>query len=161
MAFTPYATILLPFDGSDPSIHAARHVAAHAKASRVLVLNVQEAIVAGPDGATAAHATHQERLLTAERILREAERILAAGDMLIGRQVAFGEPAECICRAARERACSIIVLGARARDSLEAFSSGSIASRVVRESPVPVLLVRGGRGDVMHLPVYAASWIGA
>jgi len=154
MSFTTGATILLPFDGSEASIHAARHVAANARASKVLVLNVQRLML--PDSAfTAAPESIVEwHRKAGEETLRPAQDILACGNVLIELAVAFGPRVESICRVARERACSVIVVGTRARHPLVNLFSGSVSCRVARESPIPVLMVRSNRSPVMRMPRY-------
>lgn len=161
MTYIASTTILLPFDGSEAAIQAARHVAARAKASKVHVLNVQDALIPDSAFATASYAIAQWHLREGESILRRAMEILAPGELLIQPEVAFGRPAETICRVARRSGCSLIVLGTRARHPLVSLFGGSVASRVTRESPVPVLLVRSAREPVMRMPRYIVPPIGA
>lgn len=161
MAFFSSARILLPFDGSEAAVHAARHVAAHAKASKVHVLNVQDVLMPDSAFAAAGYAITQWHRRKGEEILRGAMEILAHGELLVEPEVAFGRPVETIFRAAREGGSSVIVLGTRARHPLVELFSGSVAARVARESPVPVLLVRSAREPVLHMPRYIAPPVGA
>lgn len=50
---------------------------------------------------------------------------------------------ECILAAAAERKADMIVIGTHGRRGLSHALLGSVAERVVRHSPVPVLTVRG------------------
>jgi nucleotide-binding universal stress UspA family protein len=161
MTYIASTNILLPFDGSEAAIHAVRHVAARAKASKVHVLNVQDAAVPDSAFAAASYAIVQWHLREGEAIVRHAMDILSASELLVDPEVAFGRPAETICRVARARGCSLIVLGTRARHPLVSLLSGSVACRVTRESPVPVLLVRNTREPVMRMPRYVIPPIGA
>lgn len=52
-----------------------------------------------------------------------------------------GDPSEEILRYAKEQNISMIVMGTSARRGLEKAVFGSVADRVIRSSPVPVLCV--------------------
>lgn len=56
-----------------------------------------------------------------------------------------GEPHEVICDVAREEAADYIVIGTHGRGGLERMMLGSVADRVVRSAPCPVITVRGRR----------------
>jgi nucleotide-binding universal stress UspA family protein len=157
MTFAAGSKILLPFDGSEPAVDAARHVAMHAKASKVHLLNVQDAIIPGSAFAAASYVIVQWHRRHGETILRSATEILAAGDLLIEPEVAFGRPAQTICRFARARACNVIVLGTRARHPLVSLFSGSVACEVTRGSTVPVLLLRSARAASTPVPAISIN----
>ena len=55
-----------------------------------------------------------------------------------------GQPFEEICRLARERSVDLIVTATRGNTGIKHLVLGSTAERVVRYSPCPVLVVRGG-----------------
>lgn len=54
-----------------------------------------------------------------------------------------GHPAEAIVNFAKEKEIDLIVMGTLGRTGLDHFLIGSVAERVVRSSPIPVLTVRG------------------
>jgi len=56
--------------------------------------------------------------------------------------VRTGDPAETIERAAQELGIDLIVMATHGREGLSHFVIGSIAEKVVREAPCPVLTVR-------------------
>ncbi len=56
------------------------------------------------------------------------------------------DPAAEIIRAATERKADVVVMATHGRTGLGHFVLGSVAEKVVRECPCPVLTVRGG-GD--------------
>ncbi len=56
--------------------------------------------------------------------------------------VRYGHPVEQICRYAVKNGVDLLLLGAHGRTGTEHFMMGSIAERVVRVSPCPVLTVR-------------------
>ena len=59
-----------------------------------------------------------------------------------GAEVAVGSPAETIVRVARELAADLIVMGTHGRTGLRHALLGSVAEKVVRLAPCPVLTVR-------------------
>lgn len=54
------------------------------------------------------------------------------------------DPATEIIRAATERNADVVVMATHGRTGLSHFVLGSVAEKVVRECPCPVLTVRGG-----------------
>ncbi len=56
--------------------------------------------------------------------------------------VVTGDPATSIIEAAQEQATDLIVMATHGRTGMSHFFLGSVAERVVRESPVPVMTVR-------------------
>jgi nucleotide-binding universal stress UspA family protein len=57
-------------------------------------------------------------------------------------QVAQGSPAAEILRVAEEREVSLIVISTHGRTGLRRLALGSVAERVIRDAPCPVLVVR-------------------
>ena len=51
--------------------------------------------------------------------------------------------AETIIKTAKEQGCDLIVMGSYGRHGLEKLLLGSVTTRVLGRSPVPVLVVRG------------------
>lgn len=56
-----------------------------------------------------------------------------------------GDPADEIGRAARMLECDLIVMGTHGRKGVVHFLMGSVAERVIRSAPVPVVTVRQKR----------------
>ncbi|WP_102126072.1 universal stress protein [Deinococcus planocerae] len=82
------------------------------------------------------------------RLLRERNELWereARGRLegLGGGEVAWGPPAEVALDRARRGECDVIALGTSAKRGLDRLLFGSVARRIVRESPVPVLTVSG------------------
>ena len=59
-------------------------------------------------------------------------------------EVATGHPADAIVRVAQERGADLIVMGTHGRTGLQHVLLGSVAEKVVRTAPCPVLTVRRG-----------------
>jgi nucleotide-binding universal stress UspA family protein len=73
------------------------------------------------------------------------ERFLAdfdTGSVLVGARVESGRPEEVILAAAREGGFDMIVMGTHGRSGLSHLILGSVAERVVRLAPCPVLTVK-------------------
>ncbi len=64
-----------------------------------------------------------------------------------------GDPAEAILEVAEEKQVDLIVVGTRGLSALERFFLGSVAERVARHAPCPVLLVRPGHRDLRRVIV--------
>ncbi|HUP46927.1 MAG TPA: universal stress protein [Thermoanaerobaculia bacterium] len=80
-----------------------------------------------------------------ERALEELRRYAAehVGDTVKWRAVvAVGTPAAAIVKAAEEEGVDLIAMGTHGRSGLQRLILGSVAERVMREAPVPVLTVR-------------------
>jgi universal stress protein A len=57
-------------------------------------------------------------------------------------EVAVGHPADTIDRVARERKADLIVMATHGRTGLQHVLLGSVAEKVVRLAPCPVLMVK-------------------
>jgi len=78
----------------------------------------------------------------AERRIREIiARESKVGQLEIQCQVKVGEPFWDICRVAEEEKVDLIVMGSHGRTGLAHVLLGSVAERVVRHAPCPVLVV--------------------
>lgn len=79
---------------------------------------------------------------------KETARLEAHLRKLLGRsrvrataELGWGNPAEIVLRLAGEGPCDLVVIGARGGNPWESLILGSVAERVVRHSPAPVLIV--------------------
>ena len=144
-----YRRILVPVDGSTTSTRGLREALRIAKAERaqVWLLHVLDEFFAFSDPESARYAD----LLIAS-LKRRGERVLKrAGELARAKGVKartlmpeiIGGPAAAeIVRQARKARADLIVLGTHGRRGLKRLALGSDAEQVVRNSPVPVLLVR-------------------
>jgi len=76
------------------------------------------------------------------RLAAAVARARRAGVRAEGR-LADGAPAQEILKWARRKRAGLIVIGTHGRSALGRFVMGSVAERVVRLAPIPVLTVRG------------------
>lgn len=145
MAFT-LRSILAPVDfgaGSDHSLEVALDLAKLTGAS-VHILHVYQIPVYGfPDGAFLAGPEIATRLSeAAQKGLDNVVQRVAARGVKVEGQLRQGNPPDEIVNAAQELGCDAIVLGTHGRKGIAHALMGSVAERVVRTSPIPVLTIR-------------------
>ena len=58
--------------------------------------------------------------------------------------IMIGDPGACVVQAAKEWHADFVVMATHGRKGLRHLVLGSVAERVIREAPCPVLTVRGG-----------------
>lgn len=139
-----FRTVLCAIDfgpHTDLTLEAARRVAEDAAGKLVLFHVVPLPIEA------VGQPLLVEPFSGAEQDARERMKHLADRlDLKIPYEIAVvtGEPAPEIIRAAGEHHADLVVMATHGRTGLSHFFLGSVAERVVRESPVPVLTVRAG-----------------
>ena len=88
----------------------------------------------------------------AERVVRKAAALAHARDISAEGHVIGGTPGEALIAAAQQRDADLIVLGSHGRRGLQRLFLGSVAEYVVRNAPLPVLVVRTGE----NVPLAAA-----
>jgi nucleotide-binding universal stress UspA family protein len=136
--------ILVPVDFSAPSEHALEYAIALAKklgASIEIVHCYDVPVLAAPDGAIIAGPEVVRRIIdSATEALDKVVENHAAGAQLTP-HLTQGPAPTAIVERAKETAADLIVIGTHGRTGLERWLLGSVAERVVRTSPVPVLTV--------------------
>nr|WP_101296009.1 universal stress protein [Halegenticoccus soli] len=83
-----------------------------------------------------------------------AERALNAG-LSVVREVRRGDPSAAILAYAVDNDIELIVMGTHGRTGYERYLLGSVAEKVVRCSPIPVLTVAVGDVDVIKTDIQA------
>jgi nucleotide-binding universal stress UspA family protein len=145
----PYRTILVPLDGSahsEQALHLAEQMARKNAAELVLMYSIQT-----PNDVALARQGYRpdwddEHLADmrskAGEYLMEKAAPYAAHDIPVRALVRDGHPGDQIVVAAREVGADLIVMATHGRTGLRRLWLGSMATFVVRHSPIPVLLVR-------------------
>ena len=147
-------TILVPTDFSPASKGAlayARLLTERFGASLHVVHVCEEAVMAAAWTEGYAMSLLQLR----EQIKESSEKQLAAlvaglGAVPASTEVLSGSPAKAIVEAARARKASVIVMGTHGFGALNHLLLGSVAERVVRTAPCPVLTVRQHPEEVVN-----------
>ncbi|MFN8062284.1 MAG: universal stress protein [Vicinamibacterales bacterium] len=142
------STILVPTDFSDASAAALKYGTALAQAfsSSLHVLHVvEEPIVPALVPETYSVAIPQMLEDLESRAREELGRLLTADEMREFRArtaIERGSPFVTIVKYARDHAIDLVVMGTHGRGPIAHMLLGSVAERVVRKSPCPVLTVR-------------------
>jgi nucleotide-binding universal stress UspA family protein len=108
-----------------------------AKAYVAFVLPTDQFMVAGPDAYEAAKDVARRDLLELKQELRRKHSYIEGEDYHLF--LLEGDVAQSILDFAREKAIDVIVVGTHGRGGLGRALMGSVAERVFRQSPVPVL----------------------
>jgi nucleotide-binding universal stress UspA family protein len=144
-----YKHILVPTDGSDLSAAAVERTLQLAKAlgAKVTALTVAEPLHFLPvtPGATVNLRTEYEAHVKEDgiRILGTAEaKAAAAGVPIETLQVTAGDAWKAIIDTANERGCDLIAMASHGRRGVSAFLMGSVTTKVLSHSKVPVLVYR-------------------
>ena len=140
-------TLLVPVDGSKNSMRAVKHAAAQSKYCPVSlhILNVEPPL--DDYGMVGAYISRPER---EKAVLARAARILARATGQVGparrvrvkTRAVIGDAPSVIANLARRLRCDSIVMGTRGMTLLGNLVLGSVASKVVHLSTVPVTLVK-------------------
>jgi nucleotide-binding universal stress UspA family protein len=135
-------TILMPTDYSPPSEHAYRLACSLARdhGARLVLLHVRRPEVTfGELYPLPPRDPAEERLLLPECLGRLHHTEPAVP---IEYLVKEGEPAEVILATARQVESDLIVMGAHGRSGVGRLLLGSVAEKVLRRAPCPVLTVK-------------------
>ncbi|HBB21295.1 universal stress protein [Stutzerimonas stutzeri] len=140
--------LLVAYDGSDNSKRALQYVVDLARdtgmALQVHVVNVQhEPIIYGEYVTSAMIDELNNSLMAKSRsVLDEAAAMLQAAGLTCETHTQLGNVAEQINDAVKRLGCDTVVMGTRGLGSFTGLVLGSVASRVIHEVSVPVLLVK-------------------
>jgi len=149
--------ILLPVDGSEPSLDAVRHALsllnAGLKATFVLA-TVQEPVYLYEMVLPPA-AEVLERVTGAEggKALASAEALFNAVGVPYEREIGSGDVAPTLLDLASRHHCDAIIMGARGLGALRSALLGSVSQRVVLEAGVPVTIVKHAQAHPMRDPL--------
>jgi nucleotide-binding universal stress UspA family protein len=138
-----YQTILVTVDGSRDAEAALQHAAGLARDqhARLIVLTVVPPTpppILTPGGVTPSRAEHEAAF---QESLRSAVDLLPL-DVGVESRVGYGRPAARIVEAAEAYACDLIVMGFHGHGRLHHALLGSVSTSVLRQSRLPVLLMR-------------------
>jgi len=140
--------VLLPVDGSESSLRAvefaARNKDWYKDGIDIQLLNVQPGLpfgsrvssVIGHD--TVANYHREEGMKALEPAM---QKLLQAG-VQHSEHICVGDPSEMIVDYAREKGCALILMGTRGVGTTTSLLLGSVATKVIHLSTVPVLLVK-------------------
>jgi nucleotide-binding universal stress UspA family protein len=149
MQISNFRSILCPVDFSELSAHALRYAAALARCGGAEVTVLYANSFEAPPYFT------ESRLEELQRQFREAkeeadrglrgfvEGTLGEGASSIRTRVVEALPADAIRQLSTEMRADLVVMGTHGRSGFNRWMLGSVVERVLRDSQVPVLTVRG------------------
>ena len=138
----PFKKILYPTDFSEASyeaLKAANELALHFSAELCLVHIVSPVVPASPEFASSAMRLQEE---SAEKTLQEVVKQRVSKELRIRQIVLLGEAADEITRMSEENKVDLIVIGTHGQTGWRHVVFGSVAEKVVRLAPCPVLTIR-------------------
>jgi nucleotide-binding universal stress UspA family protein len=144
-----YKRILVGFDDSDVSRKALTEALGLAKESGATVRVVHAVdvmLLSTGEVYMDLEAYRRERVAAGQEILQRASAMASAAGVQVETALVEVEGTQfsnAIIAEARRCDAELIVLGTHGRGALAHLLMGSVAERVVRHSPVPVLLVKG------------------
>lgn len=138
--------ILLAVDGSKNSEAAARHVVALARQlaspPTLLLVNVDVPLMQAAAVKMGAKAVARYHAENGEYATTGARRILNRAKLAFDTQLLVGDAAEQTAAAAARQRVDLIVMGSRGLTAFKGLLLGSVASKVLAASTLPVTLVR-------------------
>jgi nucleotide-binding universal stress UspA family protein len=138
--------VLVPIDGSSPSKRAIRHVIQLSDTQERMdlhLVNVQERA----DAPQVMRFRKSEEITPAQlehgaAVLSSAKRQLDRAGLKYQTHVLIGDPAQTIAQFAKEGRFDKIIMGTHGRGGLTGLLMGSVATKVLHLTSVPVTLVK-------------------
>lgn len=138
--------LLAPVDGSEVSKRAIdqllKGLGGYKEPAEIHLLNVQHPLHADVSMFVSADQIRQFHHDEGMKALRPAREKLDAAGVPYAFHIGMGDPAEVISQYAKEKACDQIILGTRGLGAVAGMLLGSVATKVLHLSDVPVLLVK-------------------
>ena len=139
-------TFLVPVDGSEHSDrtidNVIRQLTWFKDAVAIHLLNVQPRMSGGVGAFVSHDAIAKFQQEEGMKELQAARRKLDAAGVKHQHHIGVGDPAETIVGYAREQRCDLIFMGTRGMGSVAGLVLGSVATKVIHLTSVPVLLVK-------------------
>lgn len=137
---------LIAVDGSEPSLKVIDYVITEA-ASRptppqLFLVNVQAPLSSDITRFIDEKVVEDFHRETGAAALAQARQKLDAAGLAYSAHIMMGETAPTLIEFATDKGCSLIIMGARGLGSVGGLLMGSVATKVVKLSTVPVLVVK-------------------
>ncbi|CAB5080768.1 hypothetical protein D3OALGA1CA_5238 [Olavius algarvensis associated proteobacterium Delta 3] len=135
--------ILVPVDGSDHSMNAAKYAVELARMSgaEIFLTHCHK-----PFPGILGEPYYQKAV---NRIMKDADQLLDPFRKLFDEKgvpyverIMEGPPREAVPNVARHEKCDLIIIGSRGLSDLEGLFLGSVTHRVLRAAPCPVMVIR-------------------
>jgi len=148
-----YRRILVPLDGSKLAECALPYAEALAKGcdtEKVILVSVTERVQGyrafedpgQPLGQRLVPEAFGKKEKQAQRYLDRIAKAMEAKGINVSTEVLLWKPAEAIVGYAKQSGCDLIIMASHGRSGVSRWAHGSVADKVLRGSPVPVLMVK-------------------
>lgn len=139
--------IAIAVDGSDNSLRAVREAMSIANALKekpaLLLLNVHlSALISPVAKGIDRHQIEQYMDQIAEEELKEAKNILTAAGQAFTVVKGHGEVAATIIDIIKKENLNLLIVGGKGRSSISDLILGSVTTKLISHSPIPVLVVK-------------------
>lgn len=136
--------LLIPVDGSEPSLRAVAHAAKRAVggAASVHLINVQAPLPNAVSGFLSKDVVRDFHREQAAKDTAGAEKLLTEKGIAFKTHVAVGAAGETIADYAKQNGMDEIVIGARGLGALGALLMGSTTVKVLHLADIPVTVVK-------------------
>lgn len=145
-----YERILVPTDGSEEveqAISYAIDLAAEQSATIHTVYVINTASYGSLPMETSWEGISDMFKNEGNRAIARVEELASEANVPVQGALLEGTPSREIVRYAEENNCDLVVIGTHGRGGIDRLLLGSVAERVVRTSPVPVLSIQVGDGE--------------
>lgn len=138
--------ILVPIDGSEQAVRALKEALSYSEngaRAELHLLNVQPLLLSGHARMFLSHEQlHGYYEEQGKAALEAAVSVAAESGAKYVSEIKTGPIAETIAEYAKTKGCDHIVMGSRGRSSVTGLLLGSVATKVIHFSTVPVMLVK-------------------
>ncbi|OGW53013.1 MAG: hypothetical protein A2Z60_00070 [Nitrospirae bacterium RIFCSPLOWO2_02_42_7] len=150
---TEFGKILFPTDFSESAENASRYALSLAKkyGSKVYVIHVIEPFTYTTEFGLDFSAQLKEMEASARRLLDDVAASIKKTNLDVESVLITGEPFVEIIKYARKEQVDLIVMATHGRSGIEHMLMGSVAEKVVRKSPCPVLTIKKS-GQTFTMP---------
>lgn len=138
--------ILVTVDGSDISLRALKYALnlakQLAKPGAVTVLHVDPPMFPGVERRIGAQAVADYHAANHAHALAPARATLKRSKLAVDEVHAVGEVADTILEVARKRRTDLIVMGSHGRTAVQGVLLGSVSTKVIAQTDIPVTIIR-------------------
>ena len=139
--------VLVAIDGSETALRALGYVLSHqdffSTNPELVLINVHLPVPSAHARAILGSAVIEQYYKDeAAESLAKARELVNGKSCRVTEQLMVGQPANEIIAAAQRHGCDMIVMGTHGRGALGNLLMGSVAMRVIANSPIPVLSVK-------------------
>lgn len=137
---------LIALDGSEPSLKTIDYVITEAVSRvnrpKLFLVNVQAPLSSDITRFIDEKVVADFHRETGEAALAQARQKLDAAGLAYSAHIMIGEAAPTLVEVAKDKGCSLIIMGAHGFGSVVGLFMGSVTTKVVQLSTVPVLVVK-------------------